>query len=191
MHDDSALAVVSRYVVDLQSALARVDAGQLARVVGDLVEAIRGRRKIIIAGNGGSATTASHMASDLSAASRFGASVIVALPDNIARLTAIANDFSYEDVFARQVEAIGQPGDVLVLISVSGDSPNLLAAAAAARKAGMRSLALLGRPGALLPSMDCSVVLGDGDYGLAEDLHLAVTHMAVRMLRGTHAHRPS
>ena len=133
----------------------------------------------------------SHMASDLSAASRFGASVIVALPDNIARLTAIANDFSYEDVFARQVEAIGQPGDVLVLISVSGDSPNLLAAAAAARKAGMRSLALLGRPSALLPSMDCSVVLGDGDYGLAEDLHLAVTHMAVRMLRGTHAHRPS
>ncbi|HEV2361536.1 MAG TPA: SIS domain-containing protein [Acidimicrobiales bacterium] len=194
MDNDAALAVVSRYVGDLRSALDRLDSGQIALFVRELVDALDGGRRVLIAGNGGSATTASHMASDLSAAVNtdlLAPTIVIALADNIARLTAIANDMSYEDVFVWQVEAIGRPGDVLVLISVSGESRNLLAAAKAARQIGVRTLAMLGRPGALFAQSDRSIILGDGDYGLSEDLHLAVAHIAVRMLRGTHAFRPS
>ena len=194
MDGDAVSAVVRRYVGDLRSALDFIDVDRLALVVGELVGALEEGRRILIAGNGGSSATASHMASDLAAAAmsadRMG-SIVVALADNVARLTAIANDSSYEEVFATQIEAIGRPSDVLVLLSVSGESPNLIAAAEVARRIGMRTLVLAGRECALLTEHTFGVVLGNSDYGLSEDLQLAVVHMTVRALRGRHVFRSS
>jgi D-sedoheptulose 7-phosphate isomerase len=188
--------VVKQYLTDLSSAIDRIDQTALAELAALLYEAIVAGRRVFIAGNGGSAAAASHMASDwsvptpipLSAVpvgdSRRQLPMIIALNDNIARLTAIANDHCYEEVFSRQIEGRGRPGDVLLILSVSGGSPNLVRAARLARRQGMSVLSVLGHRGSVAAESDHVVVLGAGDYGVTEDLHLAVNHMVVRLLDG-------
>ena len=121
----------------------------LARVAGACVDALRQGRKILFAGNGGSAADAQHLAGEL--VSRFNYDrpglAAFALTTDTSVLTAIGNDYGYERVFARQVEAVGQAGDVLVAISTSGRSPNILAALQAARAKGLVSVGLTGRGG--------------------------------------------
>lgn len=182
---------VGHYVGDLKTALDRLPGVGIPEFIHDLTQALLAGRGVFIAGNGGSATIASHMAADVTAAlDGLGAGIrptVHCLNDNMARLTAIANDFSYREVFAQQLYSLSGEGDVLILVSVSGQSENILAAAEAGRKLDMRTLALVGQQGALSQLSDRAVVVGDADYGLTEDLCLAINHMTVRVLRGVRA----
>ncbi|MGA5297671.1 D-sedoheptulose-7-phosphate isomerase [Streptomyces koyangensis] len=181
-----AAPVVDAYLNDLADAAARLDRAPLTDLVDIVHAALTRGRRVLIAGNGGSATAATHMASDWAkAGSRYRpAPLVLALNDNLARITAIANDSSYEAIFADQLPGAGGPGDVLVLLSVSGGSPNLVAAARTAKAQGMTVVSALGHPGDVAAVSDVVALLGDGDYGLAEDLHLSLTHLVVRLLNG-------
>lgn len=184
--------MVKSYVDDLTLALAQMEAGSTAAVLETLVVAIREGRRVLVAGNGGSSTAAIHIASDLMAASAAPggtAPQAVALTENIARVTAIANDYSYDEIFSRQLPGWARPGDVLLLLSVSARSANLVRAARAGRDLGMTVLAAIGYPGELAALTDRHVVFGQADYGLTEDLHVALGHMAVRVLGGGDACR--
>jgi D-sedoheptulose 7-phosphate isomerase len=183
--------VVKQYVDDLTLALARLETGPLSDLLETLVVALHAGARVFVAGNGGSSTAAIHIASDLMAASGAagGAPQIVALTENIARVTAIANDYSYEEIFSRQLIGWGRPRDVLLLLSVSGRSANLVRAARVGRDLGMTVLAALGNPGELAGLADRQVIFGQADYGLTEDLHVSLGHMAVRVLRGGDACR--
>ncbi|NUP48310.1 MAG: SIS domain-containing protein [Catenulispora sp.] len=187
----SAGAVVKEYVDDLTQALAGLDVASATGVLTTLTAALRAGRTVLIAGNGGSSTAAVHIAADLAAASAGldAAPHAAALTENVARLTAIANDHSFEEVFARQLGGRGGPGDVLLLLSVSGQSANLVRAAETGRAQGMTVLAALGYAGALAGLADRTVIFGQADYGLTEDLHVALGHMAVRILTGGEACR--
>jgi D-sedoheptulose 7-phosphate isomerase len=183
--------VVKQYVDDLTLALAQLETGAMTDVLETLVLALRAGDRVFVAGNGGSSTAAIHIASDLTAASDglSAAPHAVALTENIARVTAIANDFSYDEIFSRQLAGWGRPRDVVLLLSVSGHSANLVRAAKAGRELGMTVLAALGNAGEIARLADRSVVFGQADYGLTEDLHVALGHMAVRVLRGGDACR--
>lgn len=188
---EAAGVVVKEYVDDLTQALAELDLASVTGILGELVKALSDGRRILIAGNGGSSTAAIHIAADLTAASdsAAGTPAAVALTENVARLTAIANDHSFEEVFSRQLAGRAAPGDVLLLLSVSGQSANLVRAAETGRAAGMTVLAALGHAGILADLADRTVVFGQADYGLTEDLHVALGHMAVRILSGGEACR--
>jgi D-sedoheptulose 7-phosphate isomerase len=151
-----------------------------------LAAAYRDRRRIFTLGNGGSAATASHMACDLGnnvvAANRPRLD-ITSLSENAATLTALANDRGYAAVFADQLTGISCPGDVLIAISGSGNSRNVVETLSAGRAAGLTTIALLGRGGGrarLLADVDISVA--DDDYGVIEDAHLAISHALVQEL---------
>jgi D-sedoheptulose 7-phosphate isomerase len=175
----------------LRACLDAVDPARIAAVAAHLGGVVRAGGLILTAGNGGSATTASHMALDL------GKSTLgrppdralrrvrtVSLADPSAVLTAWANDEGYEGVFAEQVAALARPGDALVLLSVSGTSPNVLAAARTARAKGASVIALVGaHPGPLGALADFTVSVPSDDYGIVEDVHLAINHILTKCLR--------
>ncbi len=138
---------------------------------------------IYIAGNGGSATTASHWVNDLGKATkRAGAKNmrVMSLSDNISWLTALANDEGYERVFAGQLENFARPGDVLIVISASGNSPNLLRAVELARKSDIKTIALLGFDGGMLKNRVDEYLLiptTKGAYGMVESAHGLICHV--------------
>lgn len=175
-----------RYVGDL---LARLDRTSVAEFAGRLDRARREGRTIFLIGNGGSAATASHWANDLAmCTSGLPAKPVraQALTDGVALMTAIANDYGYEQLFVRQLEVHYREGDVLVAISASGNSPNLLAAAAWVRGRGGSVLGLLGFDGGRLKALCDVAVLAPtptGEYGPVEDVHLVLDHLSTAWLR--------
>ncbi|MCL4743982.1 MAG: phosphoheptose isomerase [Burkholderiaceae bacterium] len=151
--------------------------GPIADAVDRLVSALANDRKILACGNGGSAGDAQHFVAALSG--RFERErpelAAVSLVGNATLLTAIANDYRYEEVFSRQVRALGQAGDVLVAISTSGNSPNVLAAIAAAQDRGLQVVALTGKGGGSVPQL-----LRD------DDVHLCVPHERTARIQEVH-----
>lgn len=143
------------------------------------LEALRAGGKLIYCGNGGSASTAEHMAAEYVVRYRRRRPSLpaVALTANSAVVTAAANDFAYEEVFARALGGMGGPDDLLVVHSTSGDSPNVVRAAEAAREMGIRTVGLLaGDGGETAPLVDLALTVPTGDTGRAQELHLAVEH---------------
>ncbi len=141
----------------------------------------RADRTVFIVGNGGSAATASHFATDLAkttAASAPGARRIraLALTESVGLLTAWANDAAYEHVFAEQLRNLARPNDLLIAISTSGESPNLVAAVAAAADCGVRTVALAPPSSAVAEGADLVVPVESESVQIAEDLHHAVCH---------------
>jgi D-sedoheptulose 7-phosphate isomerase len=183
--------VIKQYLEDLTVALAKIEIGPLSDFAEELIVALNNGRRVYIAGNGGSSTAAIHIASDLMAASGSlaGPPQVIALTENVARITAIANDYSYDEIFSRQISDHGARGDVLLLLSVSGNSPNLVRAARTGREREMTVLAALGNAGSVSEIADRTVVFGQADYGLTEDLHVAFGHILVRLLRYGRASR--
>jgi D-sedoheptulose 7-phosphate isomerase len=138
-------------------------------------------RQIFAIGNGGSAANASHFATDLGkgASDKVGKRFrILSLCDNAAWMTALGNDYSYDDVFLRQLQNYARPGDVLIAASVSGGSPNLVKAFTWAREQGLKTIAMVGgKRGALAGIAEQVIVVEDGHYGRVEDVHMQIYHM--------------
>lgn len=146
-------------------------------------------KKILTCGNGGSASTASHYITDwnkmvnLATGKKFRG---LCLCDNVGLITAYGNDLSYADVFAGQVDAMMDEGDLLVAVSGSGNSPNVLKAIEAARRAGGNVLGVVGYDGGKMKSMcDHSVWVNSFDMQLCEDVHLMFGHMVMKTLCGS------
>lgn len=171
----------------LREVLASLPFKHLATAVGLLIDASSTRKTVFVAGNGGSASTASHMACDLAKTVQTGFSPglrIVSIADNAALMTALANDESFDEVFSRQIEMFGEEGDLLILISGSGKSPNCIRAATEARAKRMKTIALLGMGGGPVAELaDVSVVVDSDDYGVIEDVHLVMNHIITECLK--------
>ena len=178
--------VVRKYADDLRGAIDHLPLTKIANAIELIVSVLEQGQTVFIAGNGGSATTAQHMAADICSAwndlGRNGS--VNCLNDNVARWSALVNDYGPDEAFAGQLRLLARPGDLLITISVSAESSNLLAALYTARVSGLRTLSLAGRNGRVADLADLSVEVGDGDYGLSEDLHLLFSHCLVRYLRG-------
>jgi D-sedoheptulose 7-phosphate isomerase len=154
--------------------------GQIAAVVREFVSALSHGRKILLFGNGGSAADAQHIAAEFLGRFQIERRPLpaLALTTNTSALTAIGNDYSFEDIFARQVEALGTEGDVAVGISTSGKSPNVLKALAAAKAKGLVTVALAGRDASLLRPVCryCLCIPADATPRIQE-AHMLVYHI--------------
>jgi D-sedoheptulose 7-phosphate isomerase len=186
--DPESRQVVDRYIKSFEVLLRLLDADAIARIV-QYFEDVRERRATIyIAGNGGSASTASHWVNDLGKATkRFGQTPIkvMSLSDNVSWLTALANDEGYDRVFSGQLENFACPGDLLIVISASGNSPNLVRAVELARSRGVRTVGLLGFDGGVLKTLlDDALWLPTekGAYGLVESAHSLLCHIVTDCL---------
>jgi len=184
---DERVAFSKQYTETLGAVMRDLPLEALGRVLAVLERAYRERKHVFIVGNGGSAATASHMANDLMwglvQAGKPGMRAI-ALSDGVPLMTAIANDRSYEDIFAVPLETLADPGDVLVVISGSGNSPNVVRAAEVARHKGLTVVGFLGKGGGkLAPLSDVAVVVPSHDYGPIEDLHMMFDHLCIAYLR--------
>jgi D-sedoheptulose 7-phosphate isomerase len=145
-----------------------------------LIEAYRGQHKVLLCGNGGSAADAQHIAGELvgKLTRRRPALPAIALTTNTSLLTSISNDDTFETVFARQIEALAQPGDVLIAISTSGQSPNILAAARAARARGVQTIALSGKGGGELAGLaDVAINVPSENTQRIQEGHITVGHI--------------
>lgn len=174
---ESVERMLSSYLERLVALFAELDPKALARVVALLEEARRKGSTVFLAGNGGSAATAAHWANDLNKATKAkGAAAmrVVNLTDNIPWLTALANDEGYDRVFSEQVDNLAVEGDVLIVISASGNSPNLIEAVRVSNTRGVHTAALLGFDGGALNDLVGEPLLIPteiGAYGLAESCH--------------------
>ncbi len=175
-----------QYFKRLEKAIAGLDHAIIGGLADLISSASSVSSTIWLAGNGGSAATASHMAVDLSLGVKPSGKIrSISLADNAASITASGNDVSFDSVFSRQVSSLSRPGDLLIVISASGNSKNLVDAVEVAHERGLRTAGILGFTGGALASLvDYPVVTQTeiGDYGIAEDLHLAVNHCLKEIL---------
>lgn len=178
---------VRLYIKGLQNILDQLPEDQINQVI-DLLHAARlERRQVFIMGNGGSASTASHFVCDLGKNTRqselpnFKA---IGLTDNMAIFSALANDEGYDSVFAQQLTSFVQPGDIVIGISASGKSPNVLRAIEVANRAGALTVGFTGFDGGLLGEMvQIHIHVPSDSIEHVEDIHLALEHMISQALR--------
>lgn len=174
------LEALARSVLDSAALSDRVVAA-----AGRYAETLRGGGTLFFCGNGGSAADAQHIATEYVV--RYSATrrplAALALTTDSSLLTAAANDLGFERVFARQVDALCRPGDLLVLHSTTGESPNLVAAARAARERSVGTVGFLGRGGgALAGQVDEAIVVPSDDTGRIQVIHMALEHLIVELV---------
>jgi D-sedoheptulose 7-phosphate isomerase len=163
----------------------RQDANAVFEAAAAIVQAVRSGGKVLVFGNGGSAADAQHVAAELvGRLERERAAIAaIALSTDTSILTAVANDYSFDRVFARQIEALGRRGDVAVAISTSGASANVLAGVEAARAAGLVVVALTGRDGgALGRAADIHVNVPEQDTARAQEVHRTLLHILCELV---------
>jgi D-sedoheptulose 7-phosphate isomerase len=183
--EETARQRATRYLDTAASVMAETRDGCLDDILAaarELVGCFSNGGTLLICGNGGSAADAQHLATEfvstLTLAHARPAMRAVALTTDSSALTAIANDFGVERMFARQVEAIGRPGDVLLAISTSGNSPNVLAAVAEAKSQGLRVVALTGATGGeLAPRADVAIRVPSSETAHIQECHLAIEQL--------------
>lgn len=183
MSDHDGLGGEFRELADLALTVASDCDQAIAAYARDAAETLRRGGKLLFCGNGGSAADAQHLAAEYVV--RFSgdrrALPAMALTADASVLTACANDLGFDQVFARQLEALGRPGDLLVLHSTSGESENLVQAARAAREAGIRTVGVLARGGGRLGDLvDIPIVVPTERRSRAQELHLAIGHIVCR-----------
>lgn len=170
-----------RYKTDLIEAIETIDLSKVERAIQVLSEARDAGRRIFVCGNGGSASTASHFACDIVKGASFDRTKrfrIMALTDSLPTLTAYSNDISYDCVFVEQLKNFAEPGDVVLAISGSGNSANVLRAVEYANSAGCQTIALTGRDGGKLGSLvQLNIQAFHPHMGRIEDCHLMILHM--------------
>ena len=172
---------IQNYIAAQKKALDTISPAAITPLIATLREAHRAGRQIFICGNGGSAANSSHFVTDLgkNSSEAMGSPFrVLSLNDNVSWITAIGNDYAYADVFVRQLANYGQAGDVLIVISVSGNSPNLIKALEWAKAHGMKTIALVGgKRGRAATLADQVIVVEDTHYGRVEDVHMNILHM--------------
>jgi D-sedoheptulose 7-phosphate isomerase len=174
---------IASYLDELRDAIDELPRDRLVQLGELLYRAYRDGKNVFTLGNGGSASTASHMAADLAKNTiernmrRFR---ILSLNDNTSLLTALANDLGYEHVFTEQLKNLIRAGDVLVAISASGNSPNVVGAIECARERSAEVAAIVGFGGGRAAELaDLAIVVESSHYGIVEDLHLVINHVLV------------
>ena len=176
------VAFAAAYFEYLSSVLKEIDTGEIGQFVKTLLDARERGATVFFIGNGGSAATATHFANDLSIGTNSYDKPfrVISLTDNQAIITAVGNDFGYEEIFVRQLRVLGRPGDVVVGISASGNSPNLVKAFDYAKSAGIRTVAITAFDGGKIKSMadqGIHVPTALKEYGPAEDAHMVLDHL--------------
>ncbi len=175
-----------RLAAKINESMADAGAASIAAAADLIAGCFRGSGKLLLCGNGGSAADCQHMAAEL--VGRLTRETIrpglpaIALTTDTSFLTAYANDVGFDDVFARQVQALGVTGDVLLAISTSGSSRNVLAAAEEARRKGLSVVALLGEDGPLAQAADVTIRVPTRDTQLIQQVHVAVEHLICHLV---------
>ena len=171
---------------DLQRRTAELAWQSISDAAGLIVDCYRGANKILICGNGGSAADAQHMAAEF--LNRLNADLdrpglpAIALTTDTSFLTSYANDVNYDGVFERQVLTLGDAGDVLVAITTSGNSKNVLKAVEAAKRKGMKTIGLTGQGGALAGLVECPVVVPSRDTQNVQECFLSIEHVICELV---------
>ena len=169
------------YKADVLRAIETIELEKVGQAIDILTQAREEDRRIFVCGNGGSASTASHFVCDMVKGASFRRDKrfrIMALTDSLPTITAYANDVSYDCVFVEQLKNFAEPGDVVMAISGSGNSPNVLEAVAYANSIGCRTIALSGRNGGKLGSLaQLNLQASNPHMGRIEDVHMIVMHM--------------
>lgn len=172
---------LSRYVSDQHRALDSVDLDGVSRAIELVLQTHRGGHQIFLCGNGGNAANASHFVTDLG--KNASASVpapfrVLSINDNCSWMTAIGNDYCFDDIYLRQLRNFARAGDLLICSSVSGNSPNLVRAVGWAREEGLQTLSLVGaNRGRLAELSEHVIVIEDAHYGRVEDVQMHIFHM--------------
>lgn len=181
-YGDTVAGALSEHRVALTETLVRVEecAETLARMAEVVTDTLRSGHKILVAGNGGSAAEAQHFSAEL--IGRFLRNrppyPAIALTTDSSVLTALANDYSFEDVFSRQVDGLGGEGDLFIGFSTSGESENVVRAQIAARERGMRVIALTGsRPNRMEENADLTLRVPSTQTPIVQEVHTMVTHL--------------
>ena len=158
--------------------------GLLSDVAGAVLKSLEGGGKVMFCGNGGSAADAQHLAAELVGRQNFDrpAAAGLALTVDTSALTAVGNDYGYQDVFSRQVEALGRPDDVLFAISTSGCSPNVVRALAAAKAAGIATVALTGSDSREMACADHVVAVPATETPKIQELHIVCGHIILALV---------
>ena len=190
----SAGAFAADYVGAVAAALATVDL-EAVSAAGELLAArVHDGGAIFTCGNGGSAAIANHLVCDCFKGARTGSSIaprVHSLSSAVELITAIANDLGPDEVFAYQLESLARPGDVLIAISSSGASANIIRALSAARRLGLASIAMTGFAGGeAAEAADVALHVRAENYGVVEDAHQSLMHILSQFLRMTHFRQP-
>jgi len=192
--------VAQKYLTELKETANKISVKDIQKIAEVLLEAYRKDKQVFILGNGGSASTSSHLACDLGKGTlknvynqrekRFR---VISLTDNVATMTAFANDLSYDDMFVQQLHNLVRPGDVVIGISGSGNTPNVIKALIYAKGQGAITIGLLGYQtgGKAKELVDHNITIKSNNYGVIEDLHLALDHILTTCLSYMKEHADS
>ncbi len=184
-------SLIQSYIRELKQNLDKLNLAKIDQAVNIILHAFKRQKKIFIMGNGGSASTASHMACDLGKGTLrrvYDDSEprlkVYSLTDNVAALTAYANDLSFEDIFIQQLRNLAEKDDVVIVLSGSGNSKNIIKAISYAKKCRSKTIGILGfkdggKAGRLV---DCAIIVDSNKYGICEDITLILNHIFISLL---------
>lgn len=178
--------LIEQYLEEVKTALLSLDANKIEKAVEMLMQAYSGGKRVFILGNGGSAVTASHMACDLGKGTL--ARVyddaerrlkVMSLTDNMALVTAYGNDIGFADVFVQQLKNLVEEGDLVIVLSGSGNSKNIVKAIKYVKQIKANTIGLLGfkTGGQLANIVDCAIIVQSNNYGPVEDIHVILNHI--------------
>lgn len=172
---------LENYISSQKSALESIPVDAVESLINIFKQALKEDRQIFVFGNGGSASNASHFITDLGKSSSdktFRRFRCLSLNENLSWITAIGNDYAYEDIYLRQLENYVRPGDVVMVLSVSGSSPNLVKAIKYCKENNVYTIALLGgKKGILAELADEAIIVNSTHYGRVEDCQMHICHM--------------
>jgi len=182
---------IKSFFDEIRKCIAEIDIDAVKKIADVLYTAWKNDRQVFILGNGGSASQASHMAADIGKNTigriydpRIKRFRIIALTDNISLITAYANDVGYDEMFSQQMRNLVKEHDVLIVISGSGNSPNVLKAVEYARECNAITIGLLGFDGGKVKNLlDYKIIVNSDNYGIIESVHPAIHHLMVVYFR--------
>lgn len=153
---------------------------QIEEAANLVINALKNKRKILLAGNGGSASQASHIAAEFTGRYKIERKGMpaISLSSDMSAITAIGNDYGFDAIFERQLEALGNEGDVLILLSTSGNSSNIIKAAEKAKKMGIKTIALLGKDGGKMKNKsDVEIIIPSDNIPRIQEAHIMIMHI--------------